>query len=312
MSSNIAQILDFLTDYVDISSISDEIKANYDELYNIAQSLGYIQTDNAQESIPVTEHIPVAEPIAAPYSGETERDNDSDNDSDSDSDTDIDNEIAEKPEDNKQSSDDNGNSVVYENWCITQDISIYSVVELDDYYKNIPEIAITFWATNANFTLIPRLPKTLDSLIMYDNCISEIECILPTTLKNMCVDRNCIANLPDNMPDSIEYLSISYNKLTLVDILPANLIMFGASYNNIYQMNMLPGTLQKCIVNNNEISYIPKLPETMEVLKIHNNEFEEYPYLNEGLKLITCHNNPIYNKMPKKVRKMIDPIQQYE
>jgi hypothetical protein len=50
----------------------------------------------------------------------------------------------------------------------------------------------------------------------------------------------------------------------------------------------------------------------MEVLKIHNNEFEEYPYLNEGLKIITCHNNPVYNKMPKRVRKMIDPIQQYE
>ena len=278
-NKNTENILTFLREYIDTNNIDITVKNNYNELLSIALGFGY---------------------------------NDEYNDCNNDDNDDEDDDYDEDNNENVSSNNVSSNNVLkcYNNY----DISIDTINDLDEYYNNIPEAVITFWATSLKISLLPILPKYLYALILFNNNISHIDIELPKSIKIINLDNNDITELPDNLPDGLEELYINNNKLSSINKLPNGLKIFGASNNEIYQINMLPPTLEKCIVNNNKISYMPDLPQTMKILKIHNNDFDQIPYLNNELTYITCHNNPVYNnnRIPNKVIKIIKPIQHFD
>jgi hypothetical protein len=130
---------------------------------------------------------------------------------------------------------------------------------------------------NNNLTFIPRLPQSLQRLLISYNKLGNLT-NLPPNLTALFCKGNQLKSLPD-LPPTLETLDCSYNTLS---ILP-----------------QLPISLKTLFCSNNILTILPDLPKILEGLECGDNRLKNLPILPKTLNFLSCQNNTDLTCLPR-------------
>ena len=146
--------------------------------------------------------------------------------------------------------------------------------------------------TGANFSFVPSLPSSLDTLIM-NSCFTITSYpTLPPSLKYLDIGSNNLSTYP-TLPSSLKYFVISNNNISSLNPLPSGLTYLDCG-NNV--MTALPASLPSGLTylacDRNQITSLPSLPSGLNTLACQVNSLTTLPTLPNSLCTLTALNNP--------------------
>ena len=131
--------------------------------------------------------------------------------------------------------------------------------------------------------------SSLTSLNCTNNKLTNLPNKLPTKLQYINVSYNKITNF-QNIPSGLRQLYCSNNELTSLPELPPSLFMLDCSYNKIAALPPLKN-LTTLFCSNNLLTVIPTLPNGMEGLICSYNQLKTLPLLPKPLIRVSCQFN---------------------
>lgn len=177
--------------------------------------------------------------------------------------------------------------------------------------------------------LPPRFPDTLETLNLEYNTISDCDNVQhwSDALHELSLDDNPITSIPSTLPRRLNFLSIQYCKVKLLDHLPPGLKRLRAAYNQISKIKErwpqemiyinlghnslssnaafrfpLPTTLVYLNLHSNDLTFLPQqLPDSLEYLIVSANKLTTLPSkLPDNLKLLVANSNKLLHFTPIK------------
>ena len=163
---------------------------------------------------------------------------------------------------------------------------------------------------NNHITLMPavlgKLPSLKELILSNNDCV-VFDCEhLPKSLESLNLAQNRVTQLPKALPESLQLLNVSYNLLECLDIENPYLNGVYASMNRISTLRVMARGLLSLDVSRNHLTQLPDLAEatpSLTNLDASINELTAFPVLPITMKRIVLSNNKI---------EVIDSLCQFE
>lgn len=183
----------------------------------------------------------------------------------------------------------------------------------------LPETLVKFLALKTLFLpgnkieIVTILPKSLESLSLNDNNISEIDQkIFPSTLESLNLSNNKLKDL-DISNTNIKHINVSSNMLTYIKLgkkvksliiennpfciidFNGNTVIESINLHNckLTHLQKIPSSVVNLIISNNQIKSLENLPLNIETLNCTSNNITEFKCIYRKLKMLYISANEL-------------------